>query len=71
MSELERCLSNRVMALLFFVVVSGEIEVVLPCGVVEALVAIYGPGEYTGEANMLSGRRSIVRIHATKPGKVI
>src|SRR3954447_25701176 len=58
-------------AVSFFVVVSGEIEVVRPSGAVETLVTIHGPGEFTGEVNMLSGRRSIVRIRATKPGKVI
>jgi thioredoxin reductase (NADPH) len=55
----------------FFMVVSGELEVVRPCGTVETLVTIHGPGEFTGEVNMLSGRRSIVRIRATKPGEVI
>jgi len=55
----------------FFVVVSDELEVVRPCGTVETLVTIHGPGEFTGEVNMLSGRRSIVRIRATKPGEVI
>ena len=55
----------------FFMVVSGELEVVRPCGTVETLVTIHGPGEFTGEINMLSGRRSIVKIRATKPGEVI
>ncbi|MGN6822219.1 MAG: FAD-dependent oxidoreductase [Candidatus Nitrosocosmicus sp.] len=55
----------------FFTVISGEIEVVRPCGTVETLVTIHGPGEFTGEVNMLSGRRSIVKIRATKPGEVI
>ncbi|MGN6709410.1 MAG: FAD-dependent oxidoreductase, partial [Candidatus Nitrosocosmicus sp.] len=56
----------------FFVVVSGELEVVRPSGsAVETLVTLHGSGEFTGEANMLSGRRSIVRIYATKPSKVI
>jgi len=53
------------------VVVSGELEVVHPSNTVETLVTIHGPGEFTGEVNKLSGRRSIVRIRATKPGKVI
>ena len=55
----------------FFMMVSGELEVVRPCGSVETLVTIHGPGEFTGEVNMLSGRRSIVRIRVTKPGEVI
>jgi thioredoxin reductase (NADPH) len=55
----------------FFVVVSGEVEIVRPTGVAETLVTIHGPGEFTGEVNMLSGRRTLVRMRATKPGHVI
>jgi thioredoxin reductase (NADPH) len=56
----------------FFVVVSGEIEIVRPSGAAaETLITIHGPGEFTGEVNMLSGRRTLVRMRATKPGKVI
>jgi thioredoxin reductase (NADPH) len=46
-------------ALRFFVVVSGELEVVDPGGDTETLVAVYGPGQFTGEVNMLSGRRAL------------
>jgi len=46
----------------FFVVVSGELEIVRPCGAVETLVTVHGPGEFTGEVNMLSGRRTLIRI---------
>ena len=52
-------------------VVSGEIEIVRPLGAAETLVTIHGPGGFTGEVNMLSGRRTLVRMRATKPGKVI
>jgi thioredoxin reductase (NADPH) len=55
----------------FFVVDSGEIEIVRPLGAAETLVTIHGPGGFTGEVNMLSGRRTLVRMRATKPGKVI
>ena len=55
----------------FFVVVSGEIEIVRPSSAAETLVTIHGRGEFTGEVNMLSGRRTLVRMRATKPGKVI
>jgi thioredoxin reductase (NADPH) len=56
----------------FFVVVSGELEVVRPSGgIVETVITIHGSGEFTGEVNMLSGHRSIVRIYATKPSQVI
>ena len=55
----------------FFVVTTGEVEIVRPFGTHETLITVHGPGEFTGEVNMLSGRRSLVRARATKPGKVI
>ena len=55
----------------FFVVVSGELEVVRPSGPVETLVTIHGSGQFTGEVGTLSGRRTLFRVRATKPGKVI
>ena len=55
----------------FFVVINGEIEIVRPCGARETLVTVHDSGEFTGEVNMLSGRRSLVRARAIKPGKVI
>lgn len=55
----------------FFVVISGEVEILRPLGAQETLVTVHGPGEFTGEVNMLSGRRSLVRARVTKPGKVI
>jgi thioredoxin reductase (NADPH) len=42
----------------FFVVVSGELEVVRPSGAVETLVTVHGPGQLTGEVGTLSGRRT-------------
>jgi thioredoxin reductase (NADPH) len=55
----------------FFVVVTGEIEVVRPSGTVETLVTVHGSGQFTGEVGTLSGRRSLFRVRATKPGKAI
>jgi thioredoxin reductase (NADPH) len=55
----------------FFVVVSGELEIVRPSCAGETLVTIHRSGQFTGEVNMLSGRRSLVRMRATKPGQVI
>jgi thioredoxin reductase (NADPH) len=55
----------------FFVVITGEVEIVRPFGARETLITVHGPGEFTGEVNMLSGRRSFFRARATKPGKVI
>ena len=55
----------------FFVVITGEVEILRPLGARETLVTVHGPSEFTGEVNMLSGRRSLVRARVTKPGKVI
>lgn len=55
----------------FFVVITGEVEILRPLGAHETLVTVHGPGEFTGEVNMLSGRRSLVRARVTKPGQVI
>jgi thioredoxin reductase (NADPH) len=55
----------------FFVVVSGELEIVRPWGAAETLVTVHGPGQFTGEVNMLSGRRALLRMRVTQPGEVI
>ena len=55
----------------FFVVVSGVLEVVRPVGAVETLVTVHSSGQFTGEVGTLSGRRTLFRVRATKPGKVI
>jgi thioredoxin reductase (NADPH) len=55
----------------FFVVVSGELEVLRPSGAVETLVTVHRSGQFTGEVGTLSGRRTMFRVRATKPGKVI
>jgi thioredoxin reductase (NADPH) len=55
----------------FFVVVSGELEILRPSGAVETLVTVHRSGQFTGEVGTLSGRRTMFRVRATKPGKVI
>ena len=55
----------------FFVVVSGEVEIVRPSGGVETLIHIHGPGQFTGEVNALSGRPALFRARATKQGELI
>jgi thioredoxin reductase (NADPH) len=55
----------------FFVVVSGEVEIVRPSGDVETLIVAYGPGQFTGEVNNLSGRPAVFRMRATKQGELI
>jgi thioredoxin reductase (NADPH) len=55
----------------FFVVTAGQVEIVRPSGTGDILVTVHGPGEFTGEANMLSGRRTLVTARVTAPGEVI
>ena len=55
----------------FFVVISGELEVVRPSVPVETLVTVYESGQFTGEVGTMSGQRTMFRVRATKPGKVI
>ena len=55
----------------FFVVAAGRLEVVRPSGTTETLVAVFGPGQFTGEVNMLSGRPALVRARASESGEVI
>jgi thioredoxin reductase (NADPH) len=55
----------------FFVVTAGHLEIVRPTGAAEELITVHGPGGFTGEVNMLSGRRSLARARATEPGEVI
>jgi len=55
----------------FFVVVSGELEIMRPFGAAETLVTVFDPGQFTGEVNTISGRRTFFRVRASTPGKVI
>ena len=55
----------------FFVVITGELEIVRPSGAYETLVTVHDSGQFTGEVNTLSGRRSLVQMRAINPGKVI
>ena len=54
----------------FFVVTAGRVEVVRPSGSTETLVAVHGPGQFTGEVNMLSGRPALVRSRTIESGEV-
>ena len=55
----------------FFVVITGELEVVRPLFPVETLVTIIESGQFTGEVGTLSGRHTLFRVRASKSGKVI
>lgn len=55
----------------FFVVLRGTVEIVQPTGDSETPIATHGPGQFTGEINLLSGRRTLVRARAGVAGEVI
>ena len=55
----------------FFVVTRGEIEIIQHGPRGDALVVVHGPGKFTGEANLILGRRSLMRAVASEPGEVI
>ena len=55
----------------FFVVLGGKIDIVSVSGSTEALIVTLQPGQFTGEANMLSGRRGFTRIRAGADSEVI
>jgi thioredoxin reductase (NADPH) len=55
----------------FFLVVTGHLNIIRMSGDVEEVVAVDAPGTFTGELNMLSGRRALVRIRAGEASEVI
>ncbi len=55
----------------FFVVRSGSIEVVRDDGAASEVVTVHGPGQFSGDVHLLSGRRSVVRGRVREPGEVI
>src|SRR5262245_2161247 len=55
----------------FYVVLRGRLEVVRPHDAVEDAIIVLGPGQFTGEMNMLTGRRSLVCARAMEDGEVL
>ena len=55
----------------FFLVTQGRIEILRPSDAGETLVAVHGPGQFSGEIPMLSGRRALNRGRAGESGEVI
>src|SRR6185503_568021 len=55
----------------FFVVVSGRLELHRVSDNQEELIAFCGPGMFTGELSLLSGRRALVRIRAGEATELI
>jgi thioredoxin reductase (NADPH) len=56
----------------FFVILSGCLEISQPGeDGEESVIVRHGPGEFTGEINLLSSRRSLVRGAMSEPGDVL
>ena len=55
----------------FFVLLSGAMEIVQPDLAGERPIANHGPGEFTGEMTMISGRRCLVLGRVTEPGEFL
>jgi thioredoxin reductase (NADPH) len=55
----------------FFVVTAGRVQIVRPTGTIETPIVVHGPGEFTGEANMISGRRALFRARAIEDSEVL
>ena len=55
----------------FLLVATGEIETLRHSSDGENVIAVQGPGQFTGEVSLLSGRRALVRARARASGEVI
>jgi len=55
----------------FYVIIAGSIEAVRFGPEGESTVTTLGPGQFTGEVTMLSGRRALVTLRVGEPGEVI
>jgi thioredoxin reductase (NADPH) len=55
----------------FFVVLSGEIQALRPTDRGETLIVSHRAGQFSGEANMISGRRALGRLRVSETGEAI
>jgi thioredoxin reductase (NADPH) len=55
----------------FYVVISGELEIVQPADGTERPLTVIEAGQFTGETNMLSGRGSLVRGRMREEGELL
>jgi thioredoxin reductase (NADPH) len=58
-------------SLSFFVVLSGEIQALRQSGEGEAPIVALRARQFSGEANILTGRRAIARLRVSEPGEVL
>ena len=55
----------------FFIVLRGTLQALWPREASEALVVTLHGGQFSGEANVINGRRAIVRLRVSEAGEVI
>jgi thioredoxin reductase (NADPH) len=55
----------------FFVVLSGHIQALRPSEDGETLIVTHGPGQFSGEANMITARRAMGRLRVSESGEVL
>lgn len=55
----------------FFVIQSGEIEIVRPSSLGDLVIAANGPGKFTGEVSMILDRPAMMRLRVSEPGEVV
>ena len=57
----------------FYVVKSGALEVVRRDGATgaETVIVAHVPGQFTGEVNLISGRRSLFQLRVREPGELL
>ena len=54
-----------------FVVLRGELQALRPTDTAETLIVSHHAGQFSGEGNMITGRRAIARLRVSEPGEVI
>ena len=55
----------------FFIVTAGRLQVIRPSAAGGEVVAEHRPGQFSGETNLLAGRRALANIVAVEPTEVI
>src|SRR3954466_10018049 len=55
----------------FFILLSGELEIVQPNLEAERLITTHAPGAFTGELSMISGQRCLVLGRVTDDGEFV
>jgi len=55
----------------FFVVKTGEIEVIRPSGLGDLLLAVVQTNQFTGDISMILGRPALMRLRVSESGEVV